>query len=71
MPVRCTVLRATVTSAETGRSLLIPIPKAAKFKTIITRAKRYIPIASPIAACIAKMHTNQNKRVFLIQMKNG
>ena len=71
MPVRFAVLRPTATSAVTGRSLLIPIPKAARFKTIITRAKRYIPIASPITACIAKIHTNQNKRVFLIQMKNG
>jgi hypothetical protein len=64
------MLRPTAISAETDRSLLIPIPNAARFKTIITRAKRYIPIASPITACIAKIHTNQNKRVFLIQMKN-
>jgi hypothetical protein len=51
--------------------LVIPTPKAATFKTIITRANKYIPIARPIAAWIAKIQTNQNKRVFLIQMNNG
>jgi hypothetical protein len=49
----------------------IPTPSAAKFSTIITSANRYIPIVSPIAACIAKMQASQKNRVFLIQMKTG
>ena len=44
---------------------LIPTPNAARFSTIVTRANRYIPIVSPIAACIAKMQTSQKNRVFI------
>src|SRR4029079_2841020 len=53
------------------KGMLIPMPNAARFSTIITRANRYIPIVSPIAACIVKMHTNQKNRVFFIPIKNG
>ena len=53
------------------KGTLIPTPNAARFSTIITRANRYIPIVSPMAACIAKMQTSQKNRVFFIQMKTG
>ena len=39
---------------DADEGTLIPTPNAARFSTIITRANRYIPIVSPIAACIAK-----------------
>ena len=53
------------------KGTLIPTANAARFSTIITRANRYSPIVSPIAACIAKMQTSQKNRVFFIQMKTG
>jgi hypothetical protein len=34
-----------------------------QIQTVMTRANRYIPISSRIAACIAKMQTNQRNRV--------
>jgi len=50
---------------------LSPGPNAAKFRTIMIRAKRYIPIVTPIPMCIAQMQTNQIFRVWLFQIKNG
>ena len=35
------------------------------------RAKRYIPIARPIAMCIPQMQISQMFRVLLSQIKNG
>src|SRR4030095_556205 len=46
-------------------------PNAATLRTIITSAKRYIPIIKPIPACIAQMQLNQILRVLLLQMKKG
>src|SRR5581483_117511 len=56
-----------------GMDVLIrsPAPNAARLRTIITRPNRYIPIISPMAACIATMHESHASRVFLIQMKTG
>ena len=53
------------------KGTLIPTPNAARFSKIMTRANRYIPIVSPMAACITKMQTSQRNRVFFIQMKTG
>src|SRR4051812_3475551 len=41
------------------KGTLVAEPNADRFRTIMTKANRYIPIASPIAACIAKIQTNQ------------
>ena len=46
-------------------------PKAAMFSVIITNAKRYNPIASPMARCIVITATSHNTRVFRSQIKNG
>src|SRR6266850_53418 len=55
-------------------SALLPVmgtPNAARFITIMTRAKRYSPIVNPMAACIAKIQPSQIQRVLLNQMKMG
>src|SRR5215211_4088492 len=59
--------------SEVGCALLpvMGTPNAARFITIMTSAKRYSPIVNPMAACIARMHASQTRRVFLIQMKTG
>jgi len=46
-------------------------PKAARFNVIIPSAKRYKPIASPIAKCIVITATSQNVRVFRNQINSG
>lgn len=46
-------------------------PKAARFRVIITKAKRYKPIVSPIARCIATIATSQNLRVPRKEINNG
>jgi len=43
----------------------------AAFRTIMIRAKRYIPIARLIAMCIPQMQISQMFRVLLPQIKNG
>jgi hypothetical protein len=48
-----------------------PEPNAARLRTIMMRAKRYIPIMSPLPACIAQMQISQIFRVLLFQMKKG
>ncbi len=47
------------------------VPNAATFSVIITNAKRYNPIASPMARCIVITATSHNTRVFGSQIKNG
>src|SRR5947207_15918404 len=46
-------------------------PKAARLRTIMTSAKRYMPMVNPIITCIPKTNTSQASRVFFSQMKNG
>ena len=46
-------------------------PKAARLRVIMTSAKPYNPIASPIARCIVMIAASQNARVFRSQMNNG
>jgi hypothetical protein len=57
------------------RTVLLPDPKsgpnAARFNTTMMRAKRYKPIVSPMATCIARMQISQKNRVFFIQIKKG
>ena len=54
------------------RSMRIsPGPKAARLRTIMTNAKRYIPMVKPIPTCMAQMQINQIFRVWLFQIKNG
>src|SRR5437016_1099005 len=48
-----------------------PGPKAAKLRTIMMDAKRYMPMVSPMAICIAEMHINQIPRVLRFQIKTG
>jgi hypothetical protein len=45
--------------------------KAAKFSVIMTSAKRYNPIATPIARCIVITARRQNVRVFRGQINSG
>ena len=48
-----------------------PGPNAATLRTIMTSAKRYIPMVTPIPTCIAQMQISQIFLVLLCQIKNG
>ena len=50
---------------------LAPVQSAAMLRTIMMNAKRYMPMVSPIARCIAQMHINQIPRVLRFQIKMG
>src|SRR5882724_4651149 len=46
-----------------------PGPNAAMLNVIMTKAKRYSPIANPMPICIARTTINQRNLIFLDQIK--
>lgn len=54
-----------------GRKRIRSGQNAAKLRTIMMEAKRYIPMNRPMPMCIKRTQINQASRVRLLQMKNG